>query len=279
MSSFGSDPSGSEWPMIFFGIILGVVLGIPGFLGRTSAHIFRPKPGEPKQTRARFRATSIWSIIFGMALACNPASSFIVDPMQSYLIHPRSSKLNEPTESLRLEVEFFDSETEDEALSRLDSLLIEPRRLRRANASREALSPTTRLNPPFKSDEDQQRLDSPLIELPTTVHLIESLSSSTLQESDEAQPRLDLPLIESPTRTSTAFNPPFQSEIECRFEPTPSKRPLDSSAGLASTALGQTFYSKRTQIKKSDEARDRLDYNRVHGLPLDEPNRQTEKVS
>lgn len=27
------------------------------------------------------------------------------------------------------------------------------------------------------------------------------------------------------------------------------------------------------------EARDRLDYNRVHGLPLDEPNRQTEKVS
>ena len=51
---------------------------------------------------------------------------------------------------------------------------------------------------------------------------------------------------------------PFQSEIECRFEPfdkypeTPSKRPIGSSTGLTPTALG-------TQINKSDEAQSRLD--------------------
>jgi hypothetical protein len=35
----------------------------------------------------------------------------------------------------------------------------------------------------------------------------------------------------------------------------------------------------RLLLEDLHEARDRLDYNRVHGLPLDEPNRQTEKVS
>ena len=195
MSSFGSDPSGNEWPMIvwfFFGIILGVVLGIPGFLGRTLAHIFKPRR-ESKQGRARF-----WLIVFGVTLACNPASSFIVDPMQSYSIHPQSSKLNEPIESLRLEVEAFDSET---------------------------FSIYT-----IESDEAQERLDFPLIEPSTTI--VERGTQSTPQESNEAQQRLDSPLIESSTRTSTEFNPPFQSEIECRFGPfdkyqeTPSKRPL-----------------------------------------------------
>lgn len=55
--------------------------------------------------------------------------------------------------------------------------------------------------------------------------------------------------------------------------------PLAILVGMFLQFAGQYGGPFRHLLEDLHEARDRLDYNRVHGLPLDEPNRQTEKVS
>jgi MFS superfamily sulfate permease-like transporter len=55
--------------------------------------------------------------------------------------------------------------------------------------------------------------------------------------------------------------------------------PLAILVGMFLQFVGHYGGPFRRLLEDLHEARDRLDYNRVHGLPLDEPNRQTEKVS
>lgn len=55
--------------------------------------------------------------------------------------------------------------------------------------------------------------------------------------------------------------------------------PLAILVGMFLQFVGHYGGPFRHLLEDLHEARDRLDYNRVHGLPLDEPNRQTEKVS
>ena len=55
--------------------------------------------------------------------------------------------------------------------------------------------------------------------------------------------------------------------------------PLAILVGMFLQFVGHCVGPFRRLLEDLHEARDRLDYNRVHGLSLDEPNRQTEKVS
>lgn len=68
--------------------------------------------------------------------------------------------------------------------------------------------------------------------------------------------------------------------VDFYIEPTlPVHFVLALLAGLMLQLTGNYTGPFRPLLSDLAEGRDRVAHNRVHGLPLDEPNRQTEKVS